>query len=193
MAGGMDSQRSIGTAADSPFAESAMISARAVPVISSPSTSGTRTRVHAVAAPVFRPKPPSVNRHSIASPYPQPLIAGSGSPATSAGSGGVTTGGGGPAAMCQPRATTAVLPSTIIRASASEVSRPGLTGETSTVHSRRGIGPRKSTAMRVSRRSPPGAITWASRAAGGPPCCIPVSHGLSVARVGANRPPPRGR
>jgi hypothetical protein len=107
----------------------------------------------------------------------------------------VLAGGVGPVARCQTRATATARPSTLIRASVSEIRRPGRTAETSTVSSRRGMAPRKSTDTRAVRwpGSAPAPARWASSAEGGPPCCDALSHGLSVAFVGANLPSPSGR
>ncbi len=106
---------------------------------------------------------------------------------------GVTTGGVGPGARDQTRATAAVRPSTVITASVRSIRRPGRTGDTSTCSSRRGMAPKKSTDTRTGCCPPAAAARWASSADGGPPCWASRSHGLSVARVGANRPSPSGR
>ena len=70
--------------------------------------------------------------------------------------------------------------------------RPGRSTRVRTCISWRGIGPRKSIAMRATRMSARGwrsASTCASSAVGGLPCCSRSSHGLVVA-VDGTKPSP---
>jgi hypothetical protein len=196
--GGMDSHRSSGSSADSPLAASAATSVRASGVIGWPATSGRRTRVHTAAGPGESAEP-AVYRQSSARPYPQSARCGRNTESRSGSGGGrtagVRAGGVGPVARYQTRATATARPSTVIRASVSEIRRPGRSTWTSTVSSRRGMAPRKSTDTRAARW-PGSAVAparCASSADGGPPCWDCASHGLSVARVGANLPSPSGR
>jgi hypothetical protein len=70
---GIDHHSWIGSRAETPFVESATTISRCSGAVSSPATSGIRTRVHSLARPVGAPvKPPSTNRHSTEGPYPHP-------------------------------------------------------------------------------------------------------------------------